>query len=52
VINRVCCLTMNWKGMDVNVSSGVSPAARLAKPTVRSPACESRSASSEASRKA
>ena len=35
VINRVCRLIVNRKGMEVNVSSGVSPAARLAKPTVK-----------------
>ncbi|MDF2746887.1 MAG: hypothetical protein K0S98_1172, partial [Propionibacteriaceae bacterium] len=30
----MCRLIVNRKGMDVNVSSGVSPAARFAKPTV------------------
>jgi hypothetical protein len=29
VINRVCCLIVNRKGMDVNVSSVSAPAARL-----------------------
>jgi hypothetical protein len=35
VINRVCRLIANRKGRKVNVSSGVSPAARLARPRVK-----------------